>query len=336
MKSKYILISSLITIISIGGYFLFDRINFTEEQKPLLKVKLYKEMIENQKHFTFATLQEALEENYNVKFVTKDYDLILDGVAYHSMDNIDQKLLNDKAVKIQYTWEAENPHFELYDLIIGFDIVDHPKYFRVPLYHLWFTDKISQNYKRQQCAPSQKKYFACMLNSNPGLGIHPLLKKEWDGIKSRTRLFHKLSLYKYVASAGKYLNNIGEIVKCDDTLTWLSQCKFVIAYENIPHPGYITEKAPQAYFANSIPIYDGHPSVIDDINENAIIYSGNFADEDALIEYIKKVDNDDELYCKIWDQQLFNKEGNYYDDVKTRLSQKLKEVIDAKLKEKKK
>ena len=341
MKNKLISLIFLIIIIIISYIYINTPINNIDQKKlniislalkhkkVPLKVKLYKEMVQN--FSLFGTLNTILQENYYVTFVEEDYDLLLDAVAYHSIKKLDEELKNDTAIKIQYTFEAEQPHFDLYDLIIGFDTIEHPKYFRFPLYYMWHSKNINPNYQRKKCQPHKKSNFACFLVSNAGNGKHPLTHQEWDGAKNRIRLFHKLSLYKNVLSGGKHLNNIGKPVEAHNTSNWLSQCKFTISYENISSPGYITEKAPQAYFANTIPIYYGDKSVLKDINKKAIIYAGDFSNEDELVEYIKKIDNDDDAYCKIWNEHMFNQEGTYYDDMKQSLTKKMIEVIDSGL-----
>ncbi|NDB82569.1 MAG: alpha-1,3-fucosyltransferase [Alphaproteobacteria bacterium] len=192
---------------------------------------------------------------------------------------------------------------------------------------------MSIDYKRstrQGKCNSNKKYFGCFLATNDNL--------DNDGVKARIDLFHKLSSYKFILSGGTSLNNNtpnnsskSRIVPIKETKEFLSQCKFVIAYENTSLvEGYITEKPFQAYFSGAIPIYNGHKSVIEDLNKNAIIYSEDFDSKDDLIEYIKTIDSDDELYCKIWNQNIINKKEQGFQEYYNRLRDKIYEVLDKK------
>ena len=49
-----------------------------------------------------------------------------------------------------------------------------------------------------------------------------------------------------------------------------------------------------------------------------------------MVEYIKKVDNDDALYCDIWNQNIITDPSKNYDAVKA----KVKKHVDAVLKRK--
>ena len=133
------------------------------------------------------------------------------------------------------------------------------------------------------------------------------------------------------------MNNLNKVIGFHaETEKWLAGCKFTIAYENTIYPGYITEKPYQAWFSSSIPLYNTEKSSLQDINKKAIIYAGDFASEDDLVEYIKKVDNDDELYCKIWNEKLIDDPTKNYDVLKEKVAAKLYELIDKKLAAKKK
>jgi hypothetical protein len=289
--------------------------------KPLLKVKLLKDF------YFFGVVDEILKENYEVQIVEEGYDMIFDGPNKQLLKN---KPKDDNIITLQYTWEAQAPSLNEYDLSIGFDLIDHPKYFRLPLYYAFFTDKIHSEHRHTKCNPN-KKHFACIIVTNAG-GINPLNKMPFDGCTARIRLFHQLSLYKTVQSAGKYLNTIGGPLPggSSEAMEWAKDCKFMISYENQKYPGYITEKPALAYLAGAVPIYYAHESVFEDVNKDAVILANDFNREEELIDYIKKVDQDDELYCKIWKEQMFNKEGKNYQSLKQQLAKKIISVIENK------
>lgn len=288
-------------------------INFGDETPP--------EMAE------VAPLHEVLREKYNIQYVTENPDIILDGfLPKHQIPEY------PNAIKIFYTSEVyldKNPdHFiDKYDLVMGFDFINADNYIRLPFQYVSFgREKVRHDYKRnQQCSPSSKKYFACFLVSNSG----EWMEGKFDGAKVRIRMFHKLSLYKNVLSGGKHLNNIGGPAK--DAIEFLSQCKFTIAYENtLNYPGYITEKPFNAWAAGTIPIYNAHPDGLVDLNKKSIIYAGDFPNEEELINYIIKVDNDDKLYCDIWNQQIIDNPDNDYNKIKDKIRVKIYQLLKEK------
>lgn len=270
------------------------------------------------------------EQNKIIYEVLKeDFDLVIDKIPDLAISGpFGSNPLPTSAIKLFYTGEAIRPQIDKYDLAFGFDHIDSPNYMRLPLYYMYYN--ISTSYDKGECNP-HKERFACFLVSGDGWGD----LDKYTGCRERDRLFRELSEYKRVDSGGKHLNNIGYLVPGNETNAWLSQCKFVIAYENQLHDGYITEKPFQAYFAGSIPIYYASDSALRDINLKAVINSGDFASNKELIERIKILDQDDKLYCDIWNQQLITDQSKNYLVVKEQLRAKLHQVIDSKLQGKK-
>jgi hypothetical protein len=255
---------------------------------------------------------DALEElGYNLKEVNNSLacEFAIEGTR--TRDSIQ----NSSAIKVLYSAEPREVSFKGYDLGLGYEFRFEDNYMRLPNYYNYFGKLVSLDYERGECDPN-KPYFACFLVSNA---------KNGDGAVARAEMFHNLSLYKPLISGGKYLNNIGRIISKEESFEFLSQCKFILAYENRASlPGYITEKLFQAYYAKGLPIYYAHKTVLDDFNVNATIYAQNFNSTSALIDYIKQVDQDDKKYCSIWKQKLINKVENSYEMVKDRLKKKLR------------
>ena len=125
----------------------------------------------------------------------------------------------------------------------------------------------------------------------------------------RRTIVDKLSTYKKVHCGGKYLNNIGFTVprgvNCSGKIEHNNNYKFAIAFENEDYPGYVTEKICDIYKSNCIPIYWGTKEVTNDFNPNTFINANDFANFDELVEYIIKVDNDDELYASFFKEPMF-------------------------------
>lgn len=79
-------------------------------------------------------------------------------------------------------------------------------------------------------------------------------------------------------------------------VNFIRKYKFTIAFEKCLMDGYTTEKLIQPFMAGSIPIYYGNPLVAEEFNRNAFIDCNVFDNDfDAVIEEIKRIDNDSEL-----------------------------------------
>jgi len=263
-------------------------------------------------------IKEIIEESGRTIIIDhENYDLIIDSVFGQ------RKISNKDSIKIFFTGESVRPKLENYDISIGFDYIDHPNYIRIPLYYMYYGNEINTEYKRSPCNPN-KPHFACFLVSG-----HVDDPKKFDGCIARSRLFHRLSLYKRVRSGGKYLNTESTIIPKEKTREWLSECKFVIAFENRTYEGYVTEKPFQAYLAGAVPIYYADKSYIKDVNPNAVIFAKDYSEED-LYNYIISIDQDDKKYCNIYNNQIVPASENNYAIVKDKLKKKLLPLLNKK------
>lgn len=113
------------------------------------------------------------------------------------------------------------------------------------------------------------------------------------------------SSYRSVACGGKALNNVGGPV--EDKAAFLRGYRFNVSFENSSYPGYCTEKVLHAFAAGCIPIYWGDPlqatstdatkgAGAPDFNPAALISAHDFENFEELVEHIKKVDRDPELF----------------------------------------
>ena len=73
--------------------------------------------------------------------------------------------------------------------------------------------------------------------------------------------------------------------------------------ENSNGDGYISEKIVDSFLAGTIPIYYGDYMIEEFINPKSYILIKGDKDMDEKIEYIKKIDNDDNLYKYILGQK---------------------------------
>ena len=93
---------------------------------------------------------------------------------------------------------------------------------------------------------------------------------------------------------GKHENNIGG--QTENKYEFFSSYKFSIAMENSEGDGYISEKIIDSFISGTIPIYYGDYMIDEYINPKSYILIRGEKDILEKINYIKKIDNNDELY----------------------------------------
>ena len=123
-------------------------------------------------------------------------------------------------------------------------------------------------------------------------------------IDNRVEAHEKLNSYKNVDGYGEYFGN--GFYPWEKTKLDLSKdYKFILCFENKSRQGYHTEKLFHAKIAGAVPIYWGHSSVSNDFNTKAFINLNDYSSIDELVEYIKRVDQDDALYNSYLQEPLF-------------------------------
>ena len=118
----------------------------------------------------------------------------------------------------------------------------------------------------------------------------------------RDTYFYMLSKYKQVDSLGGWLNNTNTNSTryasnyYEHSIQMKSRYKFSLAMENASCKGYTTEKIVSSLQAHTVPIYWGDPAVTDYINPKAFINCHDYSSFDEVIERVKEIDNNDELW----------------------------------------
>ncbi len=192
------------------------------------------------------------------------------------------------SVRIFFSGENQTPDFNICDYAIGFHFITfEDRYLRLPLYYLYDKDlkKASSKHLFSKEDFLKKKNFCNFIYSNS------------NADPKRELFFNLLNLYKKVDSGGGYLNNIG--YRIESKFDFQLESKFTIAFENSSTPGYTTEKILQAFSAKTIPIYWGNPNISREFNTDSFINCHDFDSFEDVIQRIKEIDEDDELYLKI-------------------------------------
>lgn len=200
-----------------------------------------------------------------------------------------------------------------YDLIIG-NINNTNNIYNIPYnYFPYYAMSIFEQvkYKNQIKNKVKTKFCAFMYSA-----CH----------NHREDFYRQLSKYKHVDSLGKCCSNstcneyknydrelyTNEMTYQDSAIEQYSNYKFVIAMENKYIDGYITEKFILPIKAGAIPIYWGTSDIKKHFNINSFIYINDYPSIEDCINYIKEVDNNNELYQSYIDNINICLENNEY------------------------
>lgn len=283
-------------------------------KKPQIKMRIVNWWIpDNEKNFY---------DNFFVQILSKKYDIVYsekpDFIIFSGFNSIHAKthFLDYDCVRIFQTGENIRTDWNLADYGIDFDYMDFgDRHLHLPLFALG-------NIEQNRVLNKRDKFCAYIVTNGSAL--------------LREQFFDKLSKYKKVDSGGRHRNNIGHFV--EDKHKWLQEYKFNLCFENSSYPGYLTEKLFDAYNAGCVPIYWGDTSLrvgfaenaggggfdISDnecidmrvpeiplhlieykINPKAFINAHNFPNLNALLEEMKRIDNDDKAYEAMRNEPLF-------------------------------
>lgn len=275
LQKTYIDISKYLN----NKYFIIknNNINETNSKKRL---KLYSLDL-----FNRAFHIQWLKKRFGDKFII-EYDK--DNPDYLIYNIFGNQHLNPKyknAIKIAVFTENCIPNLNEVDYALGHAHMNYlDRYFKYSVF-LWSNTKII-NEKREEVlkSPIRTKFCAAVIsNSN------------WNNF--RNKFINELIKYKKVDMGGRFRNNIGGRVK--NKIKFLSSYKFSIAMENSNGDGYSSEKITHSFIAGTIPIYYGDYLIDEYINPKSYIHIKGEKDIRAKIEYIKSIDNDNEIYRSI-------------------------------------
>ncbi len=256
----------------------------SSSEKPVLRIRFcdfHRRLPQSQDYF-----ERILRQRYQLDFESEP--------SFVLFSNYGREHTMYDCVRIFYSMENERPGDRVCDFSMTFDHCDDSSHLRVP-YYLMHADlapllpRWPQGISRSALL-AIKTEFCCFIHSNP-FGSR------------RNQFFRRLSRVKKVASAGRYRNNVGQVV--GDKLQYMRRFKFAFAFENEGHPGYTTEKLTDAFLAGAVPIYWGNPRVAEEFNSRAMLCRHDFSTDEKFIQRILEVDANDELFLDIVSQPAF-------------------------------
>ena len=236
------------------------------------------------------------QENLIVRLLRKKYDVVISEEPDFLIYSVwGREHLKYDCTKLFYTSEPFSPNFNECDYAVGFDpMCFEPRYLRLPLSAIGMDASIQDRSGFADIDMDARK-FCNFVYSNEFAGSGAFLRKEFC---------QKLMAYKRVDCPGMVLNNMDSDAipsRWDGDwyggkIRFLRNYKFTIAFENTLMDGYTTEKLVQPFLAGSIPIYYGNPRAAEEFNRRAFIDCNQFDNDfDAVIEEVKRVDQDAEL-----------------------------------------
>ena len=201
----------------------------------------------------------------------------------------------NKTIKIAFFTENQLPDLNEADYAIGLGHITHlDRYFTFP-YIAYYLKKI--NIKPQDIDIIRNK----VVNSEMRTKFCAAVISNPQGF--RMKFIKKLNKIKKIDMGGQYRNNVGHFVM--NKIKFLRKYKFSIAMENSEGDGYASEKIIDAFLAGTIPIYFGDYMIDEYINPKSYILIRNKGDITNKINYIMKIDNDDNLYRSILKEKVF-------------------------------
>lgn len=279
------------------------------------------------KFCSYDPKEEISFANFFLERLLPHYDVELsedpDYVFFYERDNAHLRYPN--AIRIFYTGENVHPDWNMTDYAVSFDRLEFgDRHFRLPLYMvatLYNKEDIElagdltfEDIKPMTREELHNKKSFCCFSYNNALSD-----------KSRKQIFDALSTYKKVNACGEYLNNMDGWTSRQ--LSFKQEHKFFIASENSSREGYLTEKLPVGFLARTIPIYFGDPTVGLEFNTKRFINVHEFPSLEAVVERIKEIDQNDDLYLEIVNQPVLAP-GFHYQDHLTDFDSFLRNIFD--------
>lgn len=264
-----------------------------------------------------------IENNIFVNLLKDYYDIeITDKPDFLFFSVFGTRFRKFNCIRIFFTGENIKPDFRNCDYSFSFDIATYNgRNFRLPHYYQFGNMEELLEEKDYDKILKNKTKFCNFIYSNPSC-------------RKRNQFFQKLSKYKKVDSAGRYLNNIGGPIGLDVREKWefLKPYKFTIAFENEEAHYYTTEKIYEAMKVNSIPIYWGNPLVYLDFNTKSFLNYYDYGSDEDLIQRIIEIDKNDDLFVEMLKQPYF-KDNKLNDFVrKERILKQFEKIFENKIK----
>lgn len=217
---------------------------------------------------------------------------------------------NWKGIIIFHGGEAVSPDFNMVDYAVGYDadLSYGDRFAQLPSPDIFPGSKFIERQDNDIKTNIQAQH-----ELDKKTGFCNFLYSNWMAHPNRDRLFYILSSYKHVDSLGRWLNNVkekgtGYVGHSKECVGIKSPYKFSIACENACFSGYTSEKILTSLNAHTIPVYWGDPKIIENINPAAFINCNELKNLEDVLEIVRRIDENDELWCEMVSQPWLTEE----------------------------
>lgn len=223
--------------------------------------------------------------------------------------------LKYNCVRIIYISEEDEPDFNLFDYAIGYSkMVFYDRYLEQPFYaRLGYEKRLEESLEKHNKSIEyylSKRKFCNFIYSN---GFAD---------KFRQDAFRALNDYKHVDSAGRFLNNMGDIDiagsrtsenYADSKIKFMQDYRFTIAFGNAQKPGYADEKVFDAWRAGTIPIFWGDSTFAETFNSKAYIDCTKCKDVAEVVEKVREIEESQEKYLAMQKEPIILSDSKFYE-----------------------
>lgn len=281
-----------------------------------------------------STENEFCDEQWFTKFLEyhfpdADYKINMFSVfnnQYTIKRPMDGKKVFFSGENLNYRFEHVTKDYGLYaldyvDFAMGFDIIDHPKYLRFPLWIMYL-------FRNPQITEEDIEKYIEQINSyHYEKSQDAVVIASHDKWNTRSCIADSINYFVDINFAGSWRNNTDDLQKKydDNKMEYLKEFKFNICAENLDDDAYVTEKIFQAIQCDCIPLYLGGGNYLEPkvINENAIIrWYLNEDNADATELFINLI-SDEKSYNEFKEQNVLKDTAaktiiNKFSDLKKR------------------
>lgn len=282
-----------------------------------LAIKREIRIVKDQKKFVDIQIESVYGRNELPSLRKRGYRFL----ASHTRSGIDfskpQYSLNQQPSKgakfsIFFTGENERPPYGNWDCYLSFDLNSYGgRNAYLPLWWITSSDLIQ---------PTISPYLG------KAISIDEMLKTRDVNFKDRKKFCVAFigKAYPFRMQAIAALSTIGKvdvyggIARNSGMKAALAKFetaqkyRFVFAFENDLFPGYVTEKAPEAWATGAIPLYWGSDP-LGYFNQNSLINLTNFKNLDEFVARVAKVSESPALWTSIASQPLLSKKPTLND-----------------------
>ena len=276
-----------------------------------LAIKRPVKIIENQDSFADIQIESVYGRNPIPGLQARTYRFL----ASHTKSGIDfskskyspnQQPSNKAKYSIFFTGENERPPFGDWDCYLSFDLNSYGgKNAYLPLWWITSSDLI-----RPTVSPYLGRSITLDEMLNPRDANYKKRKKFCVAFIGKAYPF-RMQAIAALSAIGK-VDVFGGIARNSSKKSALEKFdtakkyKFVFAFENDLFPGYVTEKAPEAWATGAVPLYWGSDP-LGYLNQKALINLANFENLDSFVDQVAKVSGSQKSWESIARQPILKK-----------------------------